>query len=110
MILSRVAGSRSKVIAAFTICAVCGVFAMSISARSPELVQPARLLMFLALIGLTLQVFAYGRTIGYDWRAGPVFSRIEMVLRCGAMALILGFLSLCVGGLLVFFVRFAFGL
>jgi hypothetical protein len=79
---------------------------MSTAARGPELLQPARLLIFAALAALAVQVFAYGRMVGYDWRTGSFPKRIEMVLRCGAMSLILGFLSLWAGGLLAFIVRF----
>jgi len=97
--------SRNKVLAACAVCAVSACAAMTIVIREPALLQPARWMIFAAGIGVAFQVFGFGRSLGYDWSAGATSRRLEAVLRCGVMALLLAFVSVWAGGVAFFFLQ-----
>ena len=103
MLLSPAIGSRVKVVTACTICAFAGCMEMTLVAKESALLQPARLLLIVSVASVAFQVFAYGRSLGYDWRIGPLAKRFEMALRCSVMTVILGLLSIAAGGISSFF-------
>ena len=100
MILSPVVGLRVKVVAACCLCALCACVGPIFVLRDPALVQASRLVVYLGIAGLTIQVFAYGKTIGYAWNVGSLSARVSNVLRCSVMSAILAFGSIWVGAIL----------
>lgn len=85
-----------KVLAACALGAACMVSGGTLTLAAPELKAVASAIIWLGLAAVAIETFRWGAREGYAIQGQVMATRIEHVLRCAVMSVIMAFISVMI--------------